>query len=610
MSGAAKDMRCADGSGGDAGVAAPVCYVCKYTPVELLAGFGCTCKVLDERVEGFDRADRMAHPNLCGFGRSVIEAVLAGKADQLVLVNCCDAMRRIYDIAKASGACRFLYLLDLPHKDGCCQQERFARSLHALADAYASYSGKAFDRSAFFASFADSSHPDGPYIGIFGARAGHEMAQMAGALMPLPVRDLTCVGNREVRREDVERADSMQEDAADGARQVGVDDAILARYAAALLGQMPCRRMDEHAARRQMAEDPSLKAAIYHTIRFCDFYGNEYHELHERLDIPLCKIETDFSKSSEEQLRTRFEAFAESLNASGVGRLGDAPVGRDGKDASTMRDPSCTSERGDAPMVRENARYMAGIDSGSSSTDVVVLDAQRRMVTSKVIPTGGGARLSAERCLEEALADAGIPREQVGRIVTTGYGRDYVEQGDNSVTEITCHARGAHFLDPRVRTIIDIGGQDSKAIRVDETGAVQDFAMNDKCAAGTGRFLEKTAEALGLTLAEMSTRGLGWKHDVTISSTCTVFAESEVVTLVAQNVAVADIVHGLDKAIASKTAALVGRVKPEGAYMMTGGVAHNAGVVRALEERLGVALVVCEEAQLAGALGAALIAWE
>ena len=193
-------------------------------------------------------------------------------------------------------------------------------------------------------------------------------------------------------------------------------------------------------------------------------------------------------------------------------------------------------------------------------------------------------------------------------MVTTGYGRTAISDGDKSITEITCHARGAHYLDPSVRTVIDIGGQDSKVIRLDENGAVVNFVMNDKCAAGTGRFLEMMARTLEMNLDDMAKKGLHFKEDITISSMCTVFAESEVVSLIAQNKDTDDIVHGLNKAVAAKTAALAKRIKGEEAYMMTGGVSKNQGLVKTLEEKLGTKLIISEKAQLCGALGAALFA--
>ena len=256
--------------------------------------------------------------------------------------------------------------------------------------------------------------------------------------------------------------------------------------------------------------------------------------------------------------------------------------------------------------------YVAGIDSGSTSTDVVILDQNGKIKSTMIISTGGGAMMSAEKSLAAAVEKAGIQEEDIVRIVTTGYGRAYIDSGDDSITEITCHAKGAHYLNPNVRTIIDIGGQDIKAISIDEHGAVTNFLMNDKCAAGTGRFLEMMARTLGLSLEEMSIKGLEWKENIVISSMCTVFAESEVVSLVAQNKNVADIIHGLNVSVASKVGALAARLskKNPGEYMMTGGVAKNQGIIQVLEEKLGAKLYICDEAQLCGALGAALFAYE
>ena len=223
-----------------------------------------------------------------------------------------------------------------------------------------------------------------------------------------------------------------------------------------------------------------------------------------------------------------------------------------------------------------------------------------------------GARAVVDSILEQAVEKAGIRKEEIVRIVTTGYGRAYIDNGDDSITEITCHAKGANYLNPNVRTVIDIGGQDIKAISIDENGAVKNFLMNDKCAAGTGRFLEMMARTLGLSLEEMSVKGLDWKENIVISSMCTVFAESEVVSLVAQNKDVADIIHGLNVSVASKVGALAARLGQNnpGEYMMTGGVAKNPGIVHALEEKLGAKLYICEESQLCGALGAAIFAFE
>ena len=320
-------------------------------------------------------------------------------------------------------------------------------------------------------------------------------------------------------------------------------------------------------------------------MKFCDYYGFEYSELRRQLTVPLLKLESDYTIQSSGQLRTRLEAFAESIA------------------------PERTIQKGGTKPMKGKGLY-AGIDSGSTSTDVVILNQDREIVAQAILPTGAGAAAGADRALDEALGKAGLTREDITATVTTGYGRGAIQLGDQSITEITCHAKGAFFLAPSVRTIIDIGGQDSKVIRVDEAGNVVNFVMNDKCAAGTGRFLELMARTLELSLDEMSTAGLDWKEDVTISSMCTVFAESEVVSLIAQNKTPADIIHGLNRSVASKTVSLCRRVGGEEAYMMTGGVSKNRGVAAEIEKLLGVKLHISEKAQLNGALGAALFALE
>ena len=251
--------------------------------------------------------------------------------------------------------------------------------------------------------------------------------------------------------------------------------------------------------------------------------------------------------------------------------------------------------------------YSIGIDSGSTATKGILL-ADGVITRRFLVPTPfrpATAITEAWETLREGL-------ETTPFLTLTGYGRQLVDFADKQVTEISCHGLGARFLEPATRAVIDIGGQDSKVIQLDDDGNLCDFLMNDKCAAGTGRFLEMMAKTLGLSLEEMSVKGLEWKHNIVISSMCTVFAESEVVSLVAQNKDVADIIHGLNVSVASKVGALAARLGKDhpGEYMMTGGVAKNRGIIQALEEKLGAKLYICDEAQLCGALGAALFAYE
>ncbi len=252
--------------------------------------------------------------------------------------------------------------------------------------------------------------------------------------------------------------------------------------------------------------------------------------------------------------------------------------------------------------------YTAGVDIGAITAKAAVLKDGELLATA-IIPAGYDRALAASRVLDQIVAQAGISRAQIARLVGTGYGRIQVHGADRTVTEITCHARGAHYLCPEVRTVIDIGGQDSKAISVGAGGRVLEFVMNDKCAAGTGRFLEVMAQALEEDLLKFGMLALSSPRRATISSTCTVFAESEVVTLMAAGVDKAEIVAGIHEAIATRLAALAGRVPVRDVVMLTGGVALNAGVAHMLEEKLGHRVVVPRHAQLAGAIGAALIAY-
>ena len=556
-------------------------YVCKYTPIELFRGFGEECSVLEEMPENFEQSDQIAHANLCGFGKSVIQAVLEGKVEQLVLVNCCDSMRRVYDIVESTGKCKFLYMLDLPHDDNECEKVKFAGTIRRLKKAYEAYSGKVFDKRAFIKSFITPEMNTEPYIGVLGVRVSGILEDMIRDNIQMDVENLTCTGGRKLSVVQDEMWNMEEEE-------------LFLSYADVLLGQMPCFRMNRSIRRNRLYLDPNLKGIIYHTIKFCDYYGFEYASIKRDIKVPLLKIETDFTSQSAGQLLTRIQAFEETI------------------EGSEDMDPGKGISEEARKKMESGIFYVAGIDSGSTSTDVVILDQDGKIKSTMIIPTGGGAMMSAEKSLDLAIEKAGIKKEEIVRIDTTGYGRSYIDSGDDSITEITCHAKGANYLNPNVRTVIDIGGQDIKAISIDENGAVKNFLMNDKCAAGTGRFLEMMARTLGLSLEEMSTRGLKWKNNVVMSSMCTVFAESEVVSLVAQNKDVADIIHGLNVSVASKVGALAARLGQNnpGEYMMTGGVAQNQGIVEALEENLGAKLYICDEAQLCGALGAALFAYE
>ncbi len=254
--------------------------------------------------------------------------------------------------------------------------------------------------------------------------------------------------------------------------------------------------------------------------------------------------------------------------------------------------------------------YAGGVDVGSTQTKAIVVDEQGQIVGRSLMPTGANVVVIAEQAFKAALDQGEIAEADVGYVIGTGYGRYRVEFGDDQVTEIVCHARGAANMFPRTETVIDMGGQDTKAIRVRPGGDVLDFCMNDKCAAGTGRFLQSAAAALEIELDDLGPTALRGTKPVRISTTCTVFAESEVLSWLGRGRKIEDILLGVHQSIGKRSFGLLKRVGLEGEITFTGGVTRNAAMVAALEELIGRPLNVSEESHYMGALGAALIALE
>lgn len=244
-----------------------------------------------------------------------------------------------------------------------------------------------------------------------------------------------------------------------------------------------------------------------------------------------------------------------------------------------------------------------GLDIGSTTAKGVALDADDRIIGHVLNPTGTAPKDTAKRICDE-LSSLGQP----SAILSTGYSRHLVDWADRSITEITCHARGVHALHPDTATIIDIGGQDSKAIRLDTTGGVADFAMNDRCASGTGSFLDAIARRFDLNLEAIDAHCPPDTEPLPISSTCVVFAESEIVGLLARGEPIERVLAGVHAAIASRVRILVEQVRGTDPIYFSGGVAQNDAMRRALENELGRPVTTANHPQLAGAIGAALLA--
>ena len=620
-------------------------YVCKYVPVEALEAMGAHMERIDpdESLVSFDAAESCMHANVCSFAKSTFETVLSGNLDGIVLTTCCDSMRRLADALRAQAPNLFIHVLDVPRDTGEAACALYQRRVAELLSAYGKFANATFSEEKLFAQLggtlcpaegtcdstleldyarlhseaapaapqvdshdrnqaADSAawsegceasernadeavavpqvnctlqpqthfSPTMPNVGIAGARANAEIKRILEAHGVNIAFDITCTNAS--RRFVPRKTDT------------------LAQYAHDVLTQLPCARMRDISPRKAFFDHvlPQIDGLVFHTVQFCDMYSYEYSDLKRTSPAPILALETDCTAQSHGQMLTRLEAFLESIGVSQKEHL--------------------ASQKG-SPMSK-TATFVVGLDSGSTSTNAVVMNEAREIVASVVIKTGAKAGASAERAYREVLERADITPDQVACTIATGYGRVSIPFADENVTEISCHGRGAHYFNPAVRTILDIGGQDSKAIHVNAAGEVTDFAMNDKCAAGTGRFLEMIARSLEISLDELGPAALESKKHLEIASMCSVFAESEVISLIANNEEKPDIAAGVCRAVAGKAYSLMRRVGLEGAYMMTGGVAQNPGVVSAVEELIGEKLFICEDPEIVGATGAALLALE
>ena len=554
-------------------------FVCKYAPVEVFEAMDTEVGRISPSVVNFNQADTLMHPNVCSFVKSVLEEVIGSDYEGVILTTCCDSVRRLCDVLRDQCPDKFIYMIDVPRKVNDFSSRMFTENLREMIRAYEDFSGKKFDEKKFAQILERKAEAeklrkapekeDGPRIGLVGTRCSAGVLNILENHHAQILFDMTCTGlSRSFR--------------------CGQEDPLGA-YAWDLLNQVPCLRMVKASGREKFIDGfkDRLDGLICHTVKFCDMYAFEYSELRAGAGVPVLQAETDSTAQSEGQIRTRVEAFLESV-----------------------KKPEMKKAKRTVTRTGSEKMYVLGVDSGSTSTNAVILDENKKIVAFDVVRTGAKSGESADKVLQNVLDKAGISKDQLAAIISTGYGRVSIPYADENVTEISCHGRGAHYFNPAVRTILDIGGQDSKAIRLSETGEVVDFVMNDKCAAGTGRFLEMMARTLEIDISQLGPISAEWKENIEITSMCTVFAESEVISLIAQNKEKADIAHGLHNAIAGKAYSLLRRVGLNEAFMMTGGVAKNPGVVKAVEERIGSKLYICEEPEIVGALGAALYALE
>lgn len=253
--------------------------------------------------------------------------------------------------------------------------------------------------------------------------------------------------------------------------------------------------------------------------------------------------------------------------------------------------------------------YTMGIDIGSTSSKCVILKNGIEIISEEIVNLGAGTK-GTDLVMKNTIDKSGIKSREISYIVATGYGRNSFDLAQKTMSELSCHSKGGGFIFGEVRTIIDIGGQDIKVLKLDKSGQLLNFIMNDKCAAGTGRFLEVMARILDVELCEMGDLDEIANERTPISSTCTVFAESEIISCMAKKTPIPNVVKGIHYSVASRVAGLAKRIGVENSVAMTGGVSKNKGIVTALSKELNTEILVSERSQMAGAIGAALYAFE
>ncbi len=430
-------------------------YICKYAPIEALEAFGEELVMIEPHVTNFNQSDVMMHQNVCSFAKSVLEDVMEKDYDGVLLTTCCDSVRRLYDVLKAKFPNKFIYIIDVPRKVNDFSCDIYRERIEELIREYAKFSGKTFDGAEFErivkakseAARIESKKAEGAEskseaaggriykIGISGARMNKETLNFLEDKGVKVVFNVTC--NNLFR-------DFYEDRILIGETAPGTDklQSALIKYSNKILNQIPCMRMVDAVNRNNYIENfmDEIDGVIYHTVKFCDNYSFDFARFKKFSDKPLLHIETDTTLGSEGQIRTRVEAFLESLDGSMGNNLIKEKILRKKEKGEKM--------------------YVLGIDSGSTSTNAVILDDKRNIVAFYVLRTGAKSIESASKARDEVIKKAGLKAEDIDLIVATGYGRVSIPFADHNVTEISCHGRGAHFFNPEIRTLLYIGGPD------------------------------------------------------------------------------------------------------------------------------------------------------
>jgi predicted CoA-substrate-specific enzyme activase len=575
-------------------------YACSYVPLEILIANKQPFKRIKTPMK---TESELIHRNLCDYCKTIFQNVMnMDKDDVFISIDSCDAMRRISDVLKKEAKAKII-TLRLPWKNDLVAVNMYKKELKTLIKELTEYSDNGLTENdlsygiSFFKKIADNiwnvhmgsfsalekqktvnyaldgqfytpeskkifEDPDKPGLAVIGGFSQPErlieIVNKAGGRVML---NESCQGIRPFTGKYSNEGDNL----------FNISQRIIQN-------RLPCGRFygNYGSELNYLLEKFNIDGIIKVQPKFCDFYGFTTEEI----DLPILNVESEFPQTVSGQLLTRMGAFVERIRKKKPGHS----------------------------RYFSEEKLFAGIDSGSTTTNVVIIDKNKNILYKETTSTGTNAKQTARSLLEKGLKSLKTSTDSLAYTIATGYGRNIIDFASDTVTEITCHARGARALLSEIRTIIDIGGQDSKSIKLGNDGSVKDFAMNDKCAAGTGRFLEVMSNVLEVNLNEMSVKALNAKRAAAISSMCTVFAESEVVSLLGKGENTSEIAAGLVNSIAKRVAGLYRGIKGEEPVAFTGGVARNDSVKNALEKELNVTLSVPEDPDIVGAYGAALFA--
>ncbi len=565
-------------------------FFCSFIPVELLTACGhevVDISLFENEQYGLEYSCSL-HDNICSYAKYLFSKIVDGenKFNFVVVPKVCDAMKHLHSSLCFSGKIES-FILDVPGRAGDQSAKYLSTQYLALLKRIApdfDYAGlrkilhSPENTRAVSTRYLDREETDLRPVKIGVAGSSYSPALFRDILKKYNAGSifLRHCGHGVVPsgEKHFPQTGSLEED--------------LLALARNSLQNTICPRSDTGGMTDYIVAEikkQRLCGLIVTTLKFCDFYAFELEALKNNLpaDFPCLYLENDLSVNSDEQNVTRIEAFMEKI----------------------ISVKSITKTR-DAQAAAPADLYSVGLDIGSTTTKGIMLKNGREILACIIIPTSINMKDSAEVACGKLMEQSSIPEEKIFRTIYTGYGRTAFPDKEQT-TEITCHAVGVNYLSPHAGTIIDIGGQDSKAIRIDEQGAVLRFAMNDKCAAGTGRFLESMVSRMNITFTEFSALSLAAAQPTPISSMCSVFAESEVVSLMTKGIPVGSIARGLNFAIAERVCSLVRKIQGEAPFILTGGLSLNTGFVGELENSLRCRVTIFPQAQLAGAIGAAVI---